>query len=58
MDYEVKSKTYRQAKKTWCEVTEENCHTQQICKEDAMDRWKCTELLKDVVCCHKDRVWV
>ena len=36
-------------KKTCNEVIEQDCETQQICKEDAVDRIKWTKLIKDVV---------
>jgi len=36
-------------KKIWSEVIEEDCQTQQICKENAMDHRKWRKLIKDVV---------
>jgi len=35
-------------KKTWSEIIETDCETQQICKEDAMDRRKWRRLVKDL----------
>jgi len=35
-------------KRTYSEVTEEDCQTQQLWKEDAMDHRKCRKLTKDV----------
>ena len=41
MDFEVQDVRPRgRPVKTWIEVTEKDCHTQEICKEDAVDRRK------------------
>jgi len=51
MDYEVEGVRRRSGpKKTWCEVVEKDCKTQQLSKEDTMDyrKWR-NELIKDVV---------
>jgi len=45
IDYEVEGVRPRgRPKKTWSEVTEKDCQTWQMCKEDAMDRRKCRKL--------------
>jgi len=50
VDYEVEGVRPRgKPKKTWIEVTEKDCQTWQICKEDAVDRSKWRKLIKDVV---------
>jgi len=50
MDYEVEGVRPRgRPKKTWSKVTEKDCETRQICKEDAMDCRKRGKLIKDVV---------
>ena len=57
-DYEVESVTSRgRSKKTWSKVTEKDCRTRQICKEDAMD-WMKRRKLKMSYNSHKDKVWV
>jgi len=35
-------------KKTWSEVIEKDCQTEQMCKEEAMDHRKRRKLIKDV----------
>jgi len=36
-------------KKTWSEVIEKDCPSQQVCNEDAVDCRKWRKLIKDVV---------
>jgi len=49
-DYEVEVVRPRgRPKKTWSEVTEKHCQTQQICTENATDHRKWKTLIKDVV---------
>jgi len=39
MEFEVEGEIHREkSKKTWSDVIEKDCQSQQICKEDAMDR--------------------
>jgi len=50
MDCEVEGVRPRgRPNKTWSEVIEKDCQTQQICKEDAMDRREWRKLIKGVV---------
>jgi len=50
LDYEVEGVRSRgRPKKTWSGVTEKDCQTRQLCREDAMDNRKCIKLIKDVV---------
>ena len=47
MDFEVEGvKPRGSPKKTWSEVTEKDCETRQICKENAMDHRKWRKLSK------------
>ena len=51
VDYEVEDVRHRgRRKKTWNEVIEKDCHTQQVqlCKKDAVDRIKRIKLINDV----------
>jgi len=45
MDYEVEGVK----KKTWSDVIEKDCQTQQMCKEDAVDCRKWWKLITDVI---------
>jgi len=49
MDYEVERVRPRGSlpRKTWSEVIEKDCQTQQLCMEDAMDHGKRRKLIKD-----------
>jgi len=50
MDYEVEWVRPRGwPKKTWSEVIEKHCQTQEICREDAVAHRKLRKLIKDVV---------
>jgi len=50
MDFDVGGVRPRgRPKKTWTVVTEKDCLTQQLCKEDAVDRRKWRKLINDVV---------
>jgi len=49
MDFEVEGVRPRgRSNKTWTEVTEKDCKTRQIHKEDAMDSRKWRKLITDV----------
>jgi len=49
MDFEAEGARPRgRPKRTWSEVTEEDCQTKQLCKEDAMDCRKWRNLTEDV----------
>jgi len=46
MDYEVEGERPRSGpKKTWSEVIEKDCQSQQTCKEDTMDHRKWRKLI-------------
>ena len=48
--YEVEGvRTRGGPKKAWTDFIEKYCKTLQVCKEDAVDRWKWRKLIKDVV---------
>jgi len=50
MDFEMEGvRAWDRPKKTWTEVIEKDCQTQQLCNEDAVDRRKWRKLIKDVV---------
>ena len=50
IDFEVECVRPRgRPKKTWSKVIEKDCQTRQIYKEDAVDRRKWRNLIKDVV---------
>jgi len=50
MDFEVESvRSKGRPKKTWTEVIQKDCQTQQMCKEDATNHKKWRRLTKDVV---------
>jgi len=48
-EYEAEgSRPRRRPKRTWKEVVREDCQARKLNKEDAMDRYKCRKVIKEV----------